>query len=77
MNYLEEAKKILSDCLFVPIEKFDDDADINSANEIDSLNFAMITMEIENFIQGEVDPMRLLELRTVRDLAKILEQGKS
>ncbi|GLU40033.1 MULTISPECIES: acyl carrier protein [Pseudomonas] len=75
MDYLYEAKKILSGCLFVPIEKIDDDATINAAHEIDSLNFALIVVEIEDFIQAEVDPMDLLEMRTVRDLAGILERG--
>lgn len=75
MNFLQEAKKILSGALFVPIEKITDDADINSAYEIDSVNFAMLVAEIENFIKAEVDPLQLLEMRTVRDLAGILEQG--
>lgn len=76
MNYLEEAKRILSGCLFIPVDKIADDDDINSANQIDSLNFALIVMEVEEFIQAEVDPLDLLELRTVRDLATILEKGR-
>lgn len=75
MDYLYEAKKILSGSLFVPIEKIDDDADINAAHEIDSINFALIVVEIEDFLNAEVDPMQLLEMRTVRDLANILENG--
>ncbi|WP_300728296.1 acyl carrier protein [Pseudomonas sp.] len=75
MDYMFEAKKILSGSLFVPIEKIDDDADINAAHEIDSINFALIVVEIEEFLKAEVDPMELLEMRTVRDLANILESG--
>ncbi|MDR2871274.1 MAG: acyl carrier protein [Xanthomonadaceae bacterium] len=74
MDHLYEAKKILSGCLFVPIEKIGDDADINSVHQIDSLNFSMIVMEVENLIRAEVDPLEVLELRTVKDLARILER---
>lgn len=74
MDYMQEAKEILSGCLFTPIEKISDDMTISSINEIDSLTFEMIIMETEKRIQHEVDPMLLLELRSVRDLAAILEK---
>lgn len=73
MDYMQEAKEILSGCLFIPIEKISDDMTINTIQEMDSLTFEMIIMEIENRIQQEADPMQLLELRSVRDLAAILE----
>ncbi|AGH49879.1 MULTISPECIES: acyl carrier protein [Sphingomonadales] len=75
MDYLYEARKILSGCLFVPIEKIGADDAINAAQEVDSLNFALIVVEMENFLKAEVDPVDLLEMRTVRDLARILERG--
>lgn len=76
MDYMQEAKEILSGCLFIPVEKISDDMTINSINEIDSLTFEMIIMEIEKRIQREADPMMLLELRSVRDLATILENSQ-
>jgi acyl carrier protein len=75
MDFLYEAKKILSGSLFIPIEKIADDADINATHEIDSINFALIVVEIEGFLKTEVDPLLLLEMRTVRDLANILQNG--
>ncbi|KRW59835.1 acyl carrier protein [Pseudomonas sp. TTU2014-080ASC] len=75
MDFLYEAKKILSGSLFIPIEKIADDADINATHEIDSINFALIVVEIEDFLKTEVDPLLLLEMRTVRDLANILQNG--
>jgi acyl carrier protein len=73
---VEDAKDILAGCLFVPRERIDADADIASIGEIDSLSFEMIVLELQRRIGGDVDPMQLLELRTVRDLAAILEQAK-
>lgn len=74
MNSMEQAKKILSGCLFIPVESINDDADINSLGELDSLTFEMIVMEIEKVIQCEVDPIKLLEMQSVRDLASMLAQ---
>ncbi|WP_434778175.1 acyl carrier protein [Neisseria sp. Ec49-e6-T10] len=75
-HYLQQAKEILSGCLFIPVEKIDDDATIHSVQELDSLTFEMIVMEIEKAIGKEVDPMDLLELTCVKDLARILEQNQ-
>ena len=74
MASLDLAKEILAGCLFVPKETISDDADINSLGELDSLTFEMIVMEIERHIGGEVDPVRLLGLQTVSDLAAMLEK---
>jgi len=71
-NALNEAKSILSGSLFIPVEKIADDAAINSAAEIDSLSFELIVLEIEKRIGREVDPVQLLEMRSVKDLAAIL-----
>lgn len=76
MNYMQKAKEILSGSLFIPIEKISDDANINDIKEIDSLAFETIVIEIETALNKEVDAMDLLELRSVKDLAKILEQNK-
>jgi acyl carrier protein len=76
MDYLQEAKDLLSGCLFVPVEKIDADANINTLHDMDSLTFEMIVIEIEKRTMKEVDPVALLELRSVRDLAGLLEQGR-
>ncbi len=76
MNYMQKAKEILSGSLFIPIEKISDDADINDIKEIDSLAFETIVIEIETVLNKEVDAMDLLELRSVKDLARILEKNQ-
>jgi len=73
MNALEKAKSILAGALFVPVEKISDDASINSLDELDSLNFELIVVEIEKHLGHDVDPVKLLEMRSVKDLAAILE----
>lgn len=73
---MQKAKEILSGSLFIPIEKISDDADINDIKEIDSLAFETIVIEIETVLNKEVDAMDLLELRSVKDLARILEKNQ-
>lgn len=75
MNGLEEAREILAGCCFIPPEKIDLDAEIGAIGEMDSLAFEMIVMEIEKRTGRAVDPMQLLEMRSVRDLAAVLESS--
>ena len=76
MDAMNQAKQILSGCLFIPQEKIDDEASIATLGELDSLGFEMIVLEIEKALGHEVDPMSLLEMRSVKDLARLLE-GKA
>lgn len=76
MTALEEAREILAGCCFIPKEKIDPDADIGTIGEMDSLTFEMIVLEIEQRLGRAVDPMQLLEMRSVRDLAAILDGRK-
>ncbi len=76
MDAMNQAKQILSGCLFIPQEKIDDEASIATLGELDSLGFEMIVLEIEKTLGHEVDPMSLLEMRSVKDLARLLE-GKA
>lgn len=71
---MEQAKTILSGCLFISKDTIADDAEISSLGKLDSLIFEMIATEIEMHIKGDIDPIKLLDLRTVRDLADMLEQ---
>lgn len=73
MNSVKEAKQLLSDCLFIPEEHIDENAEINSLTEIDSLTFELIVIELEKRIGHEVDPVTLLEMRSVKDIAVLLE----
>lgn len=72
MTDLELARDIVSRCLLIPKEKIQDDDELQSAHGIDSLNFTMIIVEVERHVQREIDPLQILELRTLRDLAALL-----
>ncbi|WP_165418530.1 acyl carrier protein [Dyella amyloliquefaciens] len=74
MTALLEAKEILSGCLFVPMERIEDDASMQSIKELDSLSFAAIATELEDRLGRPIDPVDLIKLRTVRDLAVLIER---
>lgn len=73
--YLNKAKKILSGSLFLPINSISDEADISSLGELDSLTFELIVLEIEKSMGCEADPIALLELCTVKDIALLLQEN--
>lgn len=77
MDYLEEAKDIISRCLFIPKECIDVDVDVGSIKTIDSLNFEILILEIENRTGSEIDPVLFLDMHSVRDLANIIMISKN
>jgi acyl carrier protein len=58
----------------VPTEKIGDDDKLQTIKELDSLSFASIVVELESRAGREIDPVDLLELRSVRDVAALLER---
>lgn len=74
MSAMNEAKELLSGCLFIPVDKIGDDAALQSIKQMDSLSFAAVVLELEEHAGHEIDPVDLLELRTVRDVAGLLEK---
>ncbi|MGB3069620.1 MAG: acyl carrier protein [Ottowia sp.] len=70
---LLRAKALLSKCLLIPADQIGDDANVGDLREVDSLMFEGIVIEIENATGTQADVMDLLQLRTVRDVAKMLE----
>lgn len=76
MDYLLKARHILADCLSVPVDSISDDGQLEQLNPtIDSVIFANIMMEVENFVQKEIDVTEWLALGSVKDLASILEKN--
>lgn len=69
---LLQAKTLLSNCLLIPLEHIGDDANVGDLRDVDSLMFEGIVIEIENATGNPLDVMDLLQLRTVRDVAKLL-----
>ncbi|MBJ6134423.1 acyl carrier protein [Ochrobactrum sp. Q0168] len=74
MNSLDKARAILAKCLFIPEESILPEADISSLGKIDSLTFELIVLEVENVSGRDIDPVRLLEMRSVGDLARLLDR---
>lgn len=73
--YMYRAKEILSGSLFIAVDSIPDEAHISSLGELDSLTFELIVLEIEKNIGREADPIALLELSTVKDIALLLEEN--
>jgi hypothetical protein len=59
------------------VDRIEDDADIARVGEVDSLVFELIVPETERRLERDVDPILLLEMRSVKDLAAILAEGRS
>lgn len=75
IDYLQITRELLSGCLFIPAETIPADADISTLSDIDSLTFELIVLETEKFIGQEVDPIALLDMRTVKDMAELLAKA--
>ncbi|NNJ74570.1 MAG: acyl carrier protein [Anderseniella sp.] len=73
---VEEAKNILAKCLFVSPDSIDDDDVIAEIKPIDSLAFETIMLEVEESTGQPIDPIDILQLQTVADLAKIIANKK-
>ncbi len=74
---IDEAKNILAKCLFVNPDSIEDDDVIAEIKPIDSLAFETIMLEVEESTGQPVNPIDILQLQTVADLAKIIANKKS
>ncbi|MFC0282221.1 acyl carrier protein [Camelimonas abortus] len=72
---LETLRDIVAGALFLPREHVDLDARFSSIGALDSLTFELITLEIERHSGREIDPVRVMEVETLRDLAALLERA--
>jgi len=76
MQSLETAKEILARALFVHKDRIGDDAALSEVKPLDSLAFEALVLELEEKTGKEVDPVDLLGIRTVRDLAGFIDKLK-
>lgn len=76
MNEIEAVKGILATAFFIPVATIKDDDLISSLKGMDSLSFEGLILEMEQLSGQEPDPIRLLEAKTVADLAEILKEMK-
>lgn len=74
MDYITKTKEILSNNLNLPVEQITDDAKLTSLEQLDSLTFEKIVLSIEKFLGHKVDAVNLLELRSVKDVAHLLQK---
>jgi acyl carrier protein len=72
---IDRARHILSVALFLPVEQIGEHADLRSLERMDSLSFEMVVAEVERALGHEIEPLRLLQLSTVRDLGALLENA--
>ncbi len=74
-DYMDEAKDILSACLFIPKEDIPEDATIHSIQGLDSLSFETLVLEIERRKGRPIAAVELVKMNSVKDLAELLRQG--
>ncbi|WP_434778196.1 acyl carrier protein [Neisseria sp. Ec49-e6-T10] len=75
MDYLLIAKKILAKHLQVPVEQIKDNDTIEQINQLDSVIFAAIVMDVERLLKKEIDVRQWLSLSSVQDLANIIKNN--
>lgn len=74
MNYITKAKEILSKNLNLSVEQISDEAKLTSLEQLDSLTFEKIVLSMEQFVGHKLDALDLLELRSVKDVAHLLQK---
>ncbi|MBK1871405.1 acyl carrier protein [Aestuariivirga sp. YIM B02566] len=77
MSELATIKTIIARAFFIPADAIADDADIAEIKGMDSLTFEALMLEIEEATGQEPDPVALMDVRTVADLARMIEEMKA
>lgn len=67
------AREILARVLYVPVESIEHGASISDIKPLDSLSFEALILELEEVSGRDVDPVSLIDLKTVKDLADLLK----
>lgn len=76
MEPLDIAKEVLAKALFINKDRIGDDAAISEVKPLDSLSFEALILELEERTGKEVDPVDLIGVKTIRDLAGVIEKLK-
>ena len=69
---LEITRRLIAETLLIPQDSIRSDDEIAQLKNIDSLSFEMIIVAIETETGTPIESMRMFELRTVGDLARLL-----
>lgn len=74
---LAKMQALIAESLMVPADSIGADDAIATLPNIDSLSFEMIVVSMESASGQSIDPLQLLPLKTVGDLAKLLQALKA
>lgn len=77
LSEIETVKGILSSAFFMPVGSIRSDDRLENIKGMDSLSFEALILEIERVTGQEPDPLRLLEIKTISDLAAMIAEMKS
>jgi acyl carrier protein len=70
---LQTIKDIIARAFFIPASTIADDTNISDIKGMDSLSFEALLLEIERVTGEEPDPVALMQVRTVSDLAQLIQ----
>lgn len=74
MQPLETAKEVLAAALFIHKDRIGDDDALSEVKPLDSLAFEALVLAIEEKTGKDVDPVDLIGIQTVRDLAGVIQK---
>lgn len=73
MTHFDTIQRLIVESLLIPAESIRPEDEIAQLKNIDSLTFEMILVSIESETGRTIDPMDLMHVKTVGDLAKLLD----
>ena len=72
---LERARACLAEALGIAPDEIADDAAMDNTDKWDSLAHMNLILAVEKTIGREIDPIALVEMSSLRDIAEILDNA--
>ena len=73
MNSIDTLRRLIAESLLIPESSIHADDELAQLKNIDSLTFEMILVAIETETGRVIDPMDLMQIKTVADLARLMD----
>lgn len=73
MNPIDTLRRLIAESLLIPESSIHADDELAQLKNIDSLTFEMILVAIETETGRVIDPMDLMQIKTVGDLARLMD----
>lgn len=73
MNHIDTVRRLIAESLLIPADSIQAGDELAQLKNIDSLTFEMILVAIETETGSIIDPMDLVQVKTVGDLARLLD----